>query len=496
MFVRISTICYHVGYYMKNEGDGESDWISIGIKIDDLYLDHSNPRFPDQYSNSSQSDLIHDLIEKEDIYGLAKKLTEGKEIPQFEKIFALKENDKYIVLEGNRRVATYKCLAYPELTPGAWKKKFQALADIVKYDGNKILDVIIAPSRRSASAIIKAKHTTAWIKSWDPRMQGSFVKRNLGESSQEKIKAVEAGFYEIIKNLGLPKDIQVKIESKKDFPITTLYRVVASRVGKELLKYETSTDGEIRIQNKSIFEGALKRIVNDIANGIINTRKGAKNMNEIRSYLSEVVGLNKSQPSPPSTQEKKTQDTSNILASVSPVKTTSLQPLPPPISKYSTRKYNDRQNTEIIRCILNRLPDVINQYKKQYKNTFNISIKNEYDVQYLLQGVLKLYFEDVRLEVPTGQVFDKSYRSDIFLFDHQIIIETKYVYKTTTEKVLGEEFMRDVVGFQQTYPGCKKIYFYVYNPNNILATKQTLISDVRRLDQQQKNITVEAIISP
>ena len=116
------------------------------------------------------------LIENERIYELAKKISEEGYFVGEEPIICI-ENNKKVVLEGNRRVASLKLLQNPKKYLSAAKANV-LLRNIVE---NKIpiddykIRCHIAPNRLQANPIIYERHKGDAVKRWETGNQYSFV---------------------------------------------------------------------------------------------------------------------------------------------------------------------------------------------------------------------------------------------------------------------------------------------------------------------------------
>jgi hypothetical protein len=93
-----------------------SSWPQRAISVTTLQLDPQNPRIPPTDRELTQPELIAELVEHDDVYGLAKEIVEQGYWP-LESLIAVKEGSKSIVVEGNRRLAALKVLINPTLAP-------------------------------------------------------------------------------------------------------------------------------------------------------------------------------------------------------------------------------------------------------------------------------------------------------------------------------------------------------------------------------------------
>ncbi|MEY9972309.1 hypothetical protein ABH966_002683 [Lysinibacillus sp. RC46] len=122
------------------------------VHLNDLVLDPLNPRFTTREDrNFTETETIDYLIEYEELMTLAKSINSYGGFTPGERLIVVKENNKYVVLEGNRRVSSLKLLNNPKLTslnkpiPKITKDCSQFIkeipVDIVKYreDADKAL---------------------------------------------------------------------------------------------------------------------------------------------------------------------------------------------------------------------------------------------------------------------------------------------------------------------------------------------------------------------
>lgn len=140
---------------------------SIIINLDDLLLDTKNPRFIVP-PNASQQNIIEYLVLHEDVIELSHGINKNHNLFAGERIIAIKDNDKYIVLEGNRRVCACKILMNPELLRNV---RPASISSLIAYDETKKnirnINVDVMPNRTIAQSSLAAKHIDG-IKKWSP----------------------------------------------------------------------------------------------------------------------------------------------------------------------------------------------------------------------------------------------------------------------------------------------------------------------------------------
>lgn len=86
----------------------------LSVKLDDLVLDINNPRFAELYSGShSEDDLIEYLLYTEAAEEVAKAIVKAGEFHPDKPLWVIKDGDKYLVKDGNRRCSAVKALQLP-----------------------------------------------------------------------------------------------------------------------------------------------------------------------------------------------------------------------------------------------------------------------------------------------------------------------------------------------------------------------------------------------
>jgi len=147
------------------------DWPIKEFKIQEVFLDSKNIRIPISLNN--QNALIQDLFMNEDTFEIAKSIMHYGLFPD-EFPIVIKEDNKIITIEGNRRLAALKALNKPEIVPTYQNK----LSNIKKKNFNTI-KVVVAPSRDDANMLIANKHTINLRKQWKPLRQAYFYKSQM-----------------------------------------------------------------------------------------------------------------------------------------------------------------------------------------------------------------------------------------------------------------------------------------------------------------------------
>ncbi|ASI13761.1 hypothetical protein Mia14_0443 [Candidatus Mancarchaeum acidiphilum] len=143
-----------------------NEWSRKKVKTSDILLDPENPRL-NLKPDASQSDIIRELFKQEEIIELIESIIENSGFYPSENIIVIKEeNNKYKVLEGNRRVCAAKCMLNPDLAPSKYQLQIKELNSDINLDKIEYFNVIIGPNRESIQKIITARHTQYQIKKW------------------------------------------------------------------------------------------------------------------------------------------------------------------------------------------------------------------------------------------------------------------------------------------------------------------------------------------
>lgn len=187
------------------------NYISKQINIDDILLNTENPRFEKVESqNEALEVMINEYEDK--IYNLAKHITENGMNPTELSAVIKSDDDKFIILDGNRRLTTLKILNNPDLL----NQKFERLkSKILKLDRTNIpttINAIEFENEEDANLWIKLKHTGendgVGTVGWNALQQSRFDNDKYPLSIQlikymESATLMEKSVYENINNLSI-----------------------------------------------------------------------------------------------------------------------------------------------------------------------------------------------------------------------------------------------------------------------------------------------------
>ncbi|MGD1151558.1 MAG: hypothetical protein ABR911_01590 [Syntrophales bacterium] len=237
--------------------------MSIQAKIEDLIFDVDNPRFE---SLSDQRTALQKIVtdQKDKLFILAEDITaQGLNPADLTIVIESEDGDgRYVVLEGNRRLAALKLLSNPRLFDSitmkpSLRKKFQDL--IIKFNKNEIepINCVLCESRQEADHWRMLRHTGenrgAGIVGWDGIATARFTGKDVS------LQALN-----FVRNQG-----GLKISDPDKFPITNLGRLLGTPHVRDVLGIDI-IDGKLcsELPSAEVLKG-LNKIITDIQSGNI-----------------------------------------------------------------------------------------------------------------------------------------------------------------------------------------------------------------------------------
>ncbi|MGH7147015.1 MAG: hypothetical protein ACREIJ_03840 [Nitrospiraceae bacterium] len=133
----------------------------------------------------------------------------------------------------------------------------------------------------------------------------------------------------------------------------------------------------------------------------------------------------------------------------------------------------------ILERLLRRFHRTIRQLKHRHDDRPPLLIEDEYDVQDLLQAMLRGLFDDVRPEEYTPSYGGAASRMDFLLKSEQIVLETKMASPTLRDKQIGEQLIIDIKRYQ-SHPDCHHLLCFIYDPAGYLKNPSGLENDLSR----------------
>lgn len=274
-------------------------WPTKRLSVTSLHLDAKNPRLGRETSARAPREIIQYLFEHDKALEVAESIAYRGYFPN-EPLLVIEENGRYVVVEGNRRLAALKALREPGLLEGPLERQVERLARrITDLQAIAKVPVTIAPSRRATDRQIAGRHIGAPVLAWQAENRASFILDKLAEGYDNDELRDDLGFTladiqqarqtraiaEMARSLDLPEEVKAKLENPRAKLFTTLERVFDSSVGREYLKVEPDPDHGLRgTTTKSEFIRGFSKLVTDVALGKQSSRTLNTNDN-IRTYF-------------------------------------------------------------------------------------------------------------------------------------------------------------------------------------------------------------------
>ena len=241
---------------------------SKNIPLSKLSLDIQNPRLD---TPESTKDVMMSLLEQQGnkILRLAEDIVEYGLDPSSSLIVIPHEEkeDRFVVVEGNRRITALKLLGHPE-NAGKYEKRFKPLADRLPESILKAIPCAICSTREEASHWIKLKHTGenegAGVVTWGGT--------ELARFEQGALKRNRPGL-QVLDFLKKHDDFDAELKTApQKLPITTLERIIQDPAVRR--------DLGLTIENGHVFSEfpseettkCLLRIVRDLISGEFNVK--------------------------------------------------------------------------------------------------------------------------------------------------------------------------------------------------------------------------------
>lgn len=246
------------------------------VALKKIFLDLENPRHK---VYSSQKEVIEYLCENELIYELAKDIVENGSNPL--EVMALISNDDgtYFVAEGNRRLCALKLLQDPDLAPAKYREQFKIISE--NWIAPEYLSVIIFENRELVADWLVRIHggTLGGIgrKSWNSEQKTRFLGDNKNIMAQRLLDYAE-------------QEGMLSTEERKN-KISTVQRYMGNPLLRDALGVDVSNEDALqRIRPKDDFDRILKVFINDLKDGVINTRANAEKIKDYSQKLRKVEG--------------------------------------------------------------------------------------------------------------------------------------------------------------------------------------------------------------
>lgn len=136
-----------------------------------------------------------------------------------------------------------------------------------------------------------------------------------------------------------------------------------------------------------------------------------------------------------------------------------------------------RMHLELVERIARRLPELLIVLRNRQRERPSFVIEDEYDLQDLLHGLLKLHFDDVRAEDFAPERAGGRSRIDFVLKSERLVIEAKMTRAGLVARQVGEQLINDIERYR-SHPDCAALLGIVYDPDQRIVNARTLEADL------------------
>lgn len=170
------------------------------VPLVSLRLDPENPRLrrDGDWGSKPEHQFLKEFIQRYNLMELAQSIADKGFTPRYAEALLVVENpsetDTYVVIEGNRRLATLKLLTDEDCrkNAGITGSEWQELAyKAQRWELDARVPVIVYPDRKSLSDYLGFRHITG-PRPWRPEAKARFVAKLLsdGESIDEIVRRI------------------------------------------------------------------------------------------------------------------------------------------------------------------------------------------------------------------------------------------------------------------------------------------------------------------
>jgi hypothetical protein len=310
-----------------------SEWPQIDLDVmNDIHLDPKNVRL-ETTSAQVEADIIEDLFVNEDALGLVEGISQigylSHEVP-----IVVKRRGKYIVVEGNRRVAALKAIQNPMIIP-EFQARVATLAQSIPNKANLAkIAVKVAPNQTQADQLIAALHTSNPRRPWTPARQAAFFQAQIDAGRTYKQLLSRYPTVDVRRfvfrghMVNLFKTVPYSDPDLHDFletkswrrGLSALARVFESKDFQDITGINMDDHGRLlKSVSDEVFNEMATAIVRGMLDGNINTRSlnttGSPRFIQLMAELRQLSGASADRGSSPSGRSSDSQDSNGASGS-------------------------------------------------------------------------------------------------------------------------------------------------------------------------------------
>lgn len=307
----------------------------------DLVLDSENPRLEEK--SDSNRETLNSLLDSdpEKQLALARNISESGQLNPLDLIGVVSAGERFVVVEGNRRIAALKMLKSPELIDNvSLRRRIERIAE-VGTGPNEVTCTLFEDRDDSRPWILlrhRGEQDGRGVVPWTPDMQERYS-RDPGSQSDlaRQVREIMLTAYPHDSDLKRELDVVFRGGESTDgrrvrARPTTLGRLLKSQQVQRAFGFEV-IDGEIvLIADEHGVHAAFRQMIYDVSEGL--TARDINSNDQINSYIDQYPELRATPPASPSAPVSPTPGSGTTTPSGPSVPTTPT-PTPSPPSPAS-----------------------------------------------------------------------------------------------------------------------------------------------------------------
>lgn len=270
-----------------------ADWEERILDVlNDLHLDPRNVRL-ENFDAKVEADILEDLFVNENALGLVEGICKvgylTHDIP-----IAIKRGRKFVMVEGNRRLAALKAIQNPQLVP-THKARIAGLASgLDDRAALRKIRVLVAPNQTEADQLVAAIHTGNIRKPWTPARQAAFFQAQVDSGRSLKTLRIRYPTIDVetfvfrARMLNAFRSAKFEDPALRDYldskewtrGLSVLARIFDSKAFRELTGFRMDKSGRLL---KSITKIEFDQIASIVVDGMRNGDLTTRSLNKVTS---------------------------------------------------------------------------------------------------------------------------------------------------------------------------------------------------------------------
>jgi len=270
-----------------------SNWPEVELDVlKEVQLDPKNVRL-EVADAKVEADIIEDLFVNEDALGLVEGICKVGYLTH-ETPVVLKRRGKYVMVEGNRRLAALKAIQNPMLVPDYQARVASLAALLPDRSALAKVRVMVAPNQTEADQLIAAIHTGNLRRAWSPSRQAAFFQAQIDAGRKLRELLTRYPTIDVRKFvfrahiINLFKSVHYDEAELQDFLATkkwarglsTLARIYESKEFLDLTGLAMDSDGNV---TKTLSDAVFKDVATAIVRGMYDENINTRSLNSVSS---------------------------------------------------------------------------------------------------------------------------------------------------------------------------------------------------------------------